>query len=203
MDAKIKGLIKDTLVLAVITLVSGFLLAFTYQITKKPIEQQMNDKKMNAYKEVFFDAESFYNNDYAKKMFDLTTTFTNSGKYGKVGIDEILAAKKSGEFVGYVVTAYSDDGYGGKIKISLGYDTKNKKITKIKVLEASETAGLGAKIAEDSFSGQFMGFSAKEATLVKSNKSADNEIQAISGATISSTAVTNIVNMVLAVLGGN
>ena len=54
-----KKIIKDTLILFVITLISGILLGGAYYITKDPIEQKENEKKMQAYERVLTDAKEF------------------------------------------------------------------------------------------------------------------------------------------------
>lgn len=203
MDAKIKFMFKDALILTVITLVSGFLLAFVYQMTKEPIEVQDYKKKMEAYKNVYQVADKFESTDKTIKMYEESNGKLSDGKLGKVGIEEILEAKdKSGKSIGYVVTAYSDEGYGGRIRISLGYDVQNKKVTKIEILEASETAGLGAKISNPDFKNQFNDKKVEKFTVVKTKAENDSQIQAISGATISSSAVTNAVDAAILSIGG-
>lgn len=205
MNNKVKLMLKDAAILTIITLISGFLLALVFQVTKEPIELKAYEKKMDAYKTVFEEAKTFDESENAKKLLlesqDIISNSNNN--LGKVGIEEILEAKGEGDSLGYVATVFSDEGYGGKIRISLGYDTRDKKLTKIEILEANETAGLGAKISTPEFKNQYSEKKTSHLNLVKSQVSKDDEIQALSGATISSTAVTNAVNAALTVLGGN
>lgn len=83
-------------------------------------------------------------------------------------------------------------GYGGDMKLMVGMDTEGK-ITGVKVVSASETAGVGAKTYEKSFLDLFNGRSG-QLKAVKTGATAD-DIQAISGATVSSKAVTDGVNV--------
>ena len=127
----------------------------------------------------------------------------HASKFGKTGVDEIMEAKDdSGKTVGYVATAYSDEGYGGKVRISVGYDLEKKTVTKIEVLEANETPGLGAKISTD-WNLQFeKGEAGKLFDVVKRKAEKPDEIEAISGATISSRAVTYAVDTALLAFEG-
>lgn len=205
MNQKIKNLIKDATMLTIITLVSGFLLAMVYQVTKGPIAEQDYKKKMLAYREVFKDANKFDENENTNKIKkeSLNILKQRQAEFGKVGIEEVLEVKSTdGKNIGFVATVYSDEGYGGRVKISVGYNTKEKKLNSIKILDAQETAGLGAKISEEDFYGQYSEKTKSPLKLVKGYKNAEDEIVAISGATISSTAVTNSVNAALLILGG-
>jgi len=91
---------------------------------------------------------------------------------------------------------YSGNGFQGKIKLMIGLSEDIKKITSIEVLEQSETPGLGTKILESPYKDQFNDVSPTPSIkLVKGiEPSNPNEVQAITGATISSRAVVTIVN---------
>ena len=111
-----------------------------------------------------------------------------------------MAAKDaSGNELGYVMTLIGTEGYGGEIKMSVGVDASGA-ITGLEVLSMSETAGLGAKCTSEEFRGQFVGINADEITVVKGEAGGDNEIAAISGATVTSNAVTKAVNAGLSFL---
>ncbi len=96
------------------------------------------------------------------------------------------------------------NGYQGKIKLLIGTDPKITEIKALKILEQKETPGLGTKIERDPsnkikptwFVEQFKGLTTKSPiTIVKNQKASGNsEIQAISGATVSSKAVVGILN---------
>ncbi len=103
-----------------------------------------------------------------------------------------------GELVGWALV---DSGFGfqDKIKLVVGLSPDGGKVTGLQVVENVETPGLGNRIEEKEFSDRYKGLDATEGiTVVKQGASKDrNEIQAITGATISSEAVTRIANSVL------
>ena len=103
-----------------------------------------------------------------------------------------------GKMVGHVVKA-DGQGYADKIELLVGLDAKGKNITGLFVLDQKETPGLGAKILEDGWRGQFKEKSTdKTLSVVKGGGAGEDEIDAISGATISSRSVTGIVNTAVA-----
>jgi electron transport complex protein RnfG len=67
-------------------------------------------------------------------------------------------------------------------------------ITGVEVVESSETAGLGSKATEEPFKGQFIGRNVEAFVVTKNGSTQENEVDAISGATITSNAVTDVVN---------
>ena len=83
-------------------------------------------------------------------------------------------------------------GYGGDVSLILGL-TKEGAVRRISFTELNETAGLGMKAKEPAFRDQFEG-KAEYVTMIKGAASGEHEISAISGASITSTAVTNAVN---------
>ncbi|WP_035238858.1 FMN-binding protein [Desulfobacter vibrioformis] len=103
-----------------------------------------------------------------------------------------------GKMVGHVVKA-DGQGYADKIELLVGLDAQGKHITGLFVLDQKETPGLGAKIMEDAWRGQFKEKSTeKTLSVVKGGGAKEDEIDAISGATISSRSVTGIVNTTVA-----
>lgn len=105
----------------------------------------------------------------------------------------------NGNEVGYVFVTVSK-GYGGDVKIMTGID-KDGAVTGISPLELNETAGLGMKAQNDSFLDQFKG-KVKDIAVNK-NSASGNEIQALTGATITSKAVTAAVNEALSYYDSN
>lgn len=97
--------------------------------------------------------------------------------------------------VGYSLV-YSGNGFQGKIKLMIGLSDDINKINSIEVLEQSETPGLGTKILESPYKDQYNGLVTTPAIkLVKGVETSNpNEVQSITGATISSRAVVTIVN---------
>ena len=101
----------------------------------------------------------------------------------------------SGVVVGYALPAQGN-GYQGVIKLMVGLTTDLSKITGISVLEQVETPGLGGRISEQVFQDQFRGIKTQPAVGYVKNQAPNNEtdIQAVTGATISSRSVVTIIN---------
>lgn len=189
-------ILKNTAILTAITLIAGLLLGVVYEVTKEPIAKSQEAAKQAAYKTVLKDADSFTTLDIK----------TDAADTDGCSIDEAAEAKKGQDTVGYVVTATSKEGYGGDIQISVGI-AMDGTIQGIEILSISETAGLGMKAQDESFRDQYKNKAADSFTVTKSGAAADNEIDALSGATITSNAFTKAVNAALAyyqnVLGGS
>lgn len=98
--------------------------------------------------------------------------------------------------IGYVVTATSKDGYGGDVTVSVGITTDGE-VKGIEFLTLNETAGLGMNASKPEWKGQFADKKVEQFSVTKSGSTSDEEIDAISGATITSNAVTNAVNTAL------
>ncbi len=98
------------------------------------------------------------------------------------------------ELIGYAFTA-SGGGYQGTIELMFGVGTELEEIKGIEILASEETPGLGGKIRGENFKNQFRRLEASQGIgLVKSEEPEKGEIQAITGATISSQAVVDIIN---------
>lgn len=190
---------KDALILFVITLISGVCLGFVYDMTKGPIEQATIDKNNRTYSEVLSTAENFTDVEgSAEKLAAMRESGELAGLgFGGVDIESVLEGKDAGgAVVGYVINSLSNDSYGGAVKISVGFDADGT-ITGLGIREISDTPGLGLKAKEPKYRDQFVGKNVEQLTVTKTGASADNEIDAISGATITSNATTNAVNAAL------
>ena len=126
---------------------------------------------------------------------DISKRIINVDKYGIAKSYTVYDVfSKSGTDLGHVVRA-SGQGYGDKIELLVGLDPLGRTITGLFILDQKETPGLGNGIVEAAWRDQFIGKSTAEPLVVVKGKSAnDNEIDAVSGATISSRSVTDIVN---------
>ena len=110
-------------------------------------------------------------------------------------VDEVYSAVMDGSEAGYVITVTDKDGYGGDIQITVGIMSDGT-VNGISFLSISETAGLGMKATEPSFYNQYVNKQADK--FVVSKDGGDGEqIDALSGATITSRAVTGAVNAAL------
>lgn len=185
-----KDMIKDALILFAITVIAGLLLGGVYQITKDPIAAQEALAASNACREVFSDAADF-EQDPAFAADDSGPVY--NVKYPDESVDDCLKALDSnGEVLGYVLTVTTHEGYGGDIRFMMGIRNDGT-LNGISILSISETAGLGMQ-AEDVLVPQFAGRNATEFKYTKDGAVSDSEIDAISGATITTNAVTNGVN---------
>lgn len=188
MDSEKKSMLKDALILFAITLVAGLLLGFVYDVTKEPIAQQKAKAKAEACRNVFADADSF-----KAVAADGPTAYFAAGQDSNVDIDEVMQAlDSSGQLLGYVITVTDHEGYGGDIQFSMGV-TLDGTLNGISILSIKETAGLGMK-AGDVLVPQFADKKVESFTYTKSGSTGDSEIDAISGATITTNAVVNGVN---------
>lgn len=196
-----KEMMKNTGILLVITLIAGLLLGLVYQVTKNPIAEQEAKAKQEACQEVFQDAASFG----MIGVESVADVGWNEAGYAQESIDEVMEAKDaSGELLGYVITVTTKEGYGGDIQFSIGVRLDGT-VNGMSILSISETAGLGMR-ADEVLKPQFAGKQAEKFEYTKSGAAAENQIDAISGATITTNAVTDGVNAGLyyfqTVLGG-
>ena len=193
-----KSIIKGTIVLVAITLIAGLALATVYEITKEPIAEAEQKARENAYRMVLPEARSFVTleaaeqSDYPVEMENGVTI--NACLVGVASEDgaEALYLSSVDHTVGYVVNVTSPNGYGGDITLAVGILTDGS-ICGVSVISQSETAGLGAKCADKAFAEQFVGI-VGFVEFVKTDKTEPNQIDAISGATITTKAVTEAVN---------
>ena len=195
-----KGIIKDTLIIFLITLVAGGILGFVYELTKSPIEVQKLQKQANACAEVFKEADA---NGELKEVESLTfeavpvneeiLNKVAGGNDIKATVNEVYEAKtQSGTLYGNVISVTTKEGYGGDIRFYMGVTTDGK-LKGISILEIHETPGLGMR-ASEVLVPQFRNVDGPEFTVTKSGKTSDTQIDAITSATITSKAVTRGVN---------
>ncbi len=157
------------------------LLAFVNAITE-PIIKTNNEKNFEAaMAEVLPGADGF---DECN-----TDGFTPSEP--GVTLDSLHASNSGG----YVVSTICSEGYGGDINVMVGMD-ENLAVTQIKIMSMSETPGLGAKANEPAFYEQYNGLNAG-ISVIKNAEVSGNQVAAISGATVTSKAVTKAVNAAL------
>ncbi len=106
----------------------------------------------------------------------------------------VLKVEKKGVNQGWVVKS-SGQRYAGNIEILVGFDPSFKKITGLYILDQKETPGLGNKINDSFFRDQFINKKTDQLIkVIKSGEKAPHEIDAITGATISSNSVSSIIN---------
>ena len=190
------GFMKDALILFAITLVAGACLGGVYEITKDPIAAANQAAKERAFRAVLADADSFAMDDYSAAL-DKANTEVKELDFGNVSVDEcVTGMDASGAVIGYVVTTTSKEGYNGEVTVSVGITTDGE-VKGIEFLTLNETAGLGMNASKPEWKGQFADKKVEQFSVTKSGSTSDEEIDAISGATITSNAVTNAVNTAL------
>lgn len=183
-----KSMLKDAAVLFVITLISGLLLGLVYQVTAQPRREQQERKIREACQAVFAQAEQFEDLSYTIDA-ELAQQLAGNG----VRIGTVYQAKDAaGSPLGYVIETTSGEGYGGNITLYAGI-TNDGILNGVSILTISETPGLGMR-AQEVLVPQFEQKAAVEFTYTKTGSQSDSEIDAISGATITTKAVTNAVN---------
>ena len=192
-----KAFMKDALILFVITLVSGICLGFVYDITKGPIEQATIAANNKTYQQVLSAASSFADVEGSETAVADLNASGALASFGGVAVESVLeGTDASGAVVGYVINSLSNDSYGGAVKVSVGLDADGV-ITGVGIREINDTPGLGLKAKEPDFLNQYTGKQVDSLVVTKTGASSDNEIDSISGATITSSAVTNAVNAAL------
>lgn len=171
-----KEILLPTIVLLIICVVASALLGGTNMLTKDKIAQINSETKSTAMKTVMPDAISF--GDTVQTEDD--------------GVEYSLALDSDGTVIGYAFTV-SESGYGGEISVMVGINTQGV-VKKVTIVSADdETPGLGQNVKKDSFINQF---SEKigQFVVTKSSPKNDSEIQAVTSATITSSAVVRAVN---------
>ena len=185
-------IVKDTLAITLITLVAGLALGGIQGITAEPIAQQRQLAKEEAYKAVFSDADSFETIVEAEDP-EIEAYLDESG-YPSQTINEVVQAlDASGSPIGYAFTVTTSEGYGGDIQFAMGVKDDNT-MNGISILTIAETAGLGMKADTDEIKSQFADKNVEKFEYTKNGATEDSQIDALSGATITTNAMVNGVN---------
>ena len=170
MEESMKKLI---LTLTIIGVISALVLSFVYTWTTPHIKKHQAQAKEEAIFTVLPEAEEF-------------KTVEKEGKTFYEGYDS------SGTRTG-VACIIKGGGFQGMIEIMIGTDPEAGKIYNIKILEHQETPGLGARITEDQYKSNFEDKPFGDYEVIKKEATDPYQVEAISGATISSEKVTAIV----------
>ena len=207
MDKK-DNMIKDAIILCIITLVLGAVLAGVYMLTKEPIDNAQKKTNNEACAVVVAEGDKVQDDDKEAvsgaaaylKGHDLSNAEVKEDEGGDllseyVQINEVHPTANGGK----VYLADALKGYGGKISFALGVDTEGA-ITGIEITSQSETAGLGANCETDEFKNRFPGVKAPESPseeMYNKNETTETQVQALSGATVTSRAITRAVKGIL------
>lgn len=175
---EITEIFRVGLMLFVITAVAAAILAGVNGFTAPVISENNRIAEEKAMKGVLAEVESFEKVEFKPEAGSAVSEIYSGGDAG-------------------VVVKVSPNGYGGKISMVVGIDTEYK-VTGIEIISQSETPGLGANCTKDEFKAQFAGKT--ENIEVVKNEAKDNQIDAISSATITSKAVTSGVNEAISIV---
>ena len=182
------SIIKPTLVLVLVCVVVTSALAFTNSLTKDTIDERLRLEAENARKEVLSSANDF-------KALDGILDAVGKNE-SLMHVKEVFKAYSSGTPAGYVFFVLVK-GYGGDMSLTVGINSEGE-ISGVSMGENNETPGLGSKANEEPFKSQLVNIRPEEKLkVVKANKSKPEEIDAISGATITSKAVVTGVQSAL------
>jgi len=164
-------MLKITFNLIVIYLIGGLILAVVYARTSPVMYRNAVHEKETALKKLMPDA------DRIEKLGDWSLHDKHS---------EYFVAKKGDTVIGYIIQSFGK-GYSSYINTFIAVD-KDFKVLRINILGHAETPGLGDEIESDNFKKQFNGKDQEHLKVVKTDTT--EYVQALSGATISSRAVT-------------
>ena len=178
-NSKAKEIIVPAVSLFLICVVVTALLALTNAVTAPKIDALAAETQEAAKKEVLSSAASFSEEKQIEKDGVSYTYYDGLSTDGSV--------------MGYVFLT-SAKGYGGDISVMVGV-LGDGTVAGVNILSINETAGLGMNAKNQSFLDQFLGKSG-EIGVAKNNPS-DTEIQALTGATITSSAMATAVNTAL------
>lgn len=189
----IRVMLKEAGILFAITLLAGLLLGLVYEVTKEPRRIQKEKAVQEACSAAFPQAkEQGTELTFTPLEVALKPETTEELAMNFVKIGTVYEAKAGDRFYGYVVEAVSSKGYGGNIVLYVGVGADGT-VGGVSITDISETPGLGMK-APGVLAPQFAGKKVEQFVFTKIPATAENEVDAISGATITTRAVTNAVN---------
>ena len=178
-----KNIEKSKMIKVILTVavVSGLMLSFVYLQTKEPIQNAQNKMISESMKEVV--ATEFDNNPYEEKLV------VQRGKEKFT----IYPARKDGYVTSLILKTHSNKGYGGRLDVLVGFSLDGT-VGNYKVIKHQETPGLGSRVNDDSFKKNIIGKKPdKETFKVRQD---GGEIDAITGATITSRALIDAIQKV-------
>ena len=183
----IKHFIEQSWLLMVSSFIFGLLIAVTYTAWGPRIEQNKTDKLNNLMGTLINKAENF------ESVLQNVAIDLGKGKITKSNIYKAVSG--DGSCIGWCFNT-EGPGFADKIELVIAVDAEFKTIAGYSVLASNETPGFGDQINNDYYRSQFVGTPAKTLSLSKTGSAEriDDEIIAISGATVSSEAVVKIFN---------
>lgn len=175
--------------------IAGALIVSVYQLTLPRIERHKSEVERAAVLEVLRSPASF---DTLYLVNGALVKALPAGTEAR-GIEKVyLGHDEAGRRVGFAVSG-TGNGFQEPITVMFGYDAAAGKVIAMKVLANKETPGLGDKIVKDTvFVGEFAGAASPLAGVKRGNAKTASDVEMITGATISSRAVIQIINDAIA-----
>ncbi|MBO7287435.1 MAG: RnfABCDGE type electron transport complex subunit G [Bacteroidales bacterium] len=189
MAAKKDTLLNMFVALFVICIVAGGVLGIVFNATKDPIAAAENAKRTAAIKNVLPDFKTLK-----------TENIKSSVEGDNAEIPFHLAYDANNNFIGAAVETFTNKGFSGNISLMVGI-LADGTVKNISVLQHAETPGLGSKMEEETFKGQFN--DKNPASFNFSVKKDGGDVDAITAATISSRAFCDAVNRALSTFENN
>lgn len=192
---KKQSMVKDALILCAISLIAALTLGFVNEMTIDKIKALDAQKKAAAYQAVFPDAVGIVDRETDATLaaaLDEAEQILAAAGFDGVTLDEAcIVWDDKNNTIGYVasVTLKAFD----MMTLTFGYTTEGV-CTGLEFLSIKETPGMGMKADEPAFKNLFIGKQADSFVVVKGTGAAENEIDCITGATITSEAVVKGVN---------
>ncbi|MFH1437334.1 MAG: RnfABCDGE type electron transport complex subunit G [Pseudomonadota bacterium] len=165
--------VTSVLVLTIICITASLLLSQVYSGTKDRIEE---NERIEALKQVKRVLEGLYDNDLEEDSI-------------MIGETKVFRGKKGGELTSIAFSSFSKKGYSGLITIMVGIDPEGS-ILGVQIVSHTETPGLGTKACEEQWLGQFKGKNLDSSTWKVRKDSAEGLVDEVTGATVSSRAIT-------------
>ena len=192
---KKQSMIKDAIILCMISLIAALALGFVNELTKDRIAFLAAQAKAEAYQEVFPEAVAIVDAEgdaTLKSTLEEAESILTAGGFSNITINEVCIVQDANQQrIGYVASV-SLKAYDA-MTLTFGYTTEGV-CTGLAFLEIKETPGIGMKADEPDFKNQFVNKKGDQLVAVKSGATAENEINAISGATFTTDGVIRGVN---------
>lgn len=186
-----KSMLKNAAILLIITVIAGFVLGLVYQNTKGLIADREVQEKKEACLEVFHNASDFKPIENVVTE-DIRKKLDENGFENETIEEGAMAVDGNEQLLGYVLTIKTSQGYAGDIRFTVGIQNDGT-VNGISILSISETAGLGMQ-ADAVLKPQFANKKVQSFEYTKTGATSENQIDAISGATITTNAITTGVN---------
>ena len=193
-----KRIPRPVVVLTAIAAIAGLALSGVFAMTKDTIADQQRAAQAASYLVVCPGADHVDIDEAIDNAIAGLNGETYGSDFGRVTINEGFAAMdEGGNPVGHAISVTTADGFDGNVTLAVGIDAEGA-VSGIAFTELNETPGMGMRVDEDEFKGQFVGRNVPKFTLNKAGGStAEEEIDSVSGASTTSGAVVNAVNAAL------